>query len=159
MVENGSISPQWHHTTCGQRGGRPGSNHGQTMADRKKEKMQGRQTVGERSGDSRKYCYYLYQYFARIVSNGKYMYHSIQVLLLGCGLTETPDLSAFSRLEILDLSENDITELHSFSFTTLWSLRLLNLTNNNLTFHNTKELNQVFQGLPNLQILWCVFVP
>ena len=29
-------SPQWHHTTCGQRGGRPKSNHGQTMADRKK---------------------------------------------------------------------------------------------------------------------------
>jgi len=36
VAENGSISPQWHHTTCGQRGGRPKSNHGQTMADRKK---------------------------------------------------------------------------------------------------------------------------
>ena len=124
--------------------------------------MQGRQTVGERSGDSSKYCYYLYPYFTCIVSNSKYIYIHVPFyssLLLGCGLTETPDLSEFSRLEILDLSENDITELHSFSFTTLWSLRLLNLTNNNLTFHNTKELNQVFQGLPNLQILWCVFVP
>ena len=28
VAENGSISPQWHHTTCGQRGGRPMSNHG-----------------------------------------------------------------------------------------------------------------------------------
>jgi len=36
MAENGSISTQWHHTTCGQRGGRPKSNHRQTMADRKK---------------------------------------------------------------------------------------------------------------------------
>jgi len=36
VAENGSISPQWHHTTCGQRGGRPKSNHGQIMADRKK---------------------------------------------------------------------------------------------------------------------------
>ena len=35
VAENGSISPQWHHTTCGQRGGRPKFNHGQTMADRK----------------------------------------------------------------------------------------------------------------------------
>ena len=25
VAENGSISPQWHHTTCGQRGGRPNS--------------------------------------------------------------------------------------------------------------------------------------
>jgi len=25
VAENGSISPQWHHTTCGQRGGRPKS--------------------------------------------------------------------------------------------------------------------------------------
>ena len=33
VAENGSISPQLHHTTCGQRGGRPKSNHGQTMAD------------------------------------------------------------------------------------------------------------------------------
>jgi len=31
VAENGSISPQWHHTTCGQRGGRPKSNHGQTI--------------------------------------------------------------------------------------------------------------------------------
>ena len=38
VAENGSISPQWHHTTCGQRGGRPKSNHGQTMADRKSRK-------------------------------------------------------------------------------------------------------------------------
>ena len=36
VAENGSISLQWHHTTRGQRGGRPKSNHGQTMADRKK---------------------------------------------------------------------------------------------------------------------------
>jgi len=35
LGENGSIPPQWHHTTCGQRGGRPKFNHGQTMADRK----------------------------------------------------------------------------------------------------------------------------
>jgi len=34
VAENGSISPQWHHTICGQWGGRPKSNHGQTMADR-----------------------------------------------------------------------------------------------------------------------------
>ena len=37
--ENGSISPQWHHATCGYRGGRPKSNHGQTMAEvREKER-------------------------------------------------------------------------------------------------------------------------
>jgi len=36
VAENGSISPQWHHTTCGQLGGRPKSNHGQMIADRKK---------------------------------------------------------------------------------------------------------------------------
>jgi len=35
VAENGLIAPQWHHTTCGQRGGRPKFNHGQTMADRK----------------------------------------------------------------------------------------------------------------------------
>jgi len=35
VAENGSIYPQWHHTTCAQRGGRPKSNHGQTMADRR----------------------------------------------------------------------------------------------------------------------------
>jgi len=34
VAENGSISPQRHHITCGQRGGRPKFNHGQTMADR-----------------------------------------------------------------------------------------------------------------------------
>ena len=34
VAENGSISPQWRHTTCGQRGGRPKSTHGQTVADR-----------------------------------------------------------------------------------------------------------------------------
>ena len=33
VTENSSISPQWHHTTCEQWGGRPKSNHGQTMAD------------------------------------------------------------------------------------------------------------------------------
>jgi len=38
VAENGSISPQRHHTTCGQRGGRPKFNHGQMMADRKKKK-------------------------------------------------------------------------------------------------------------------------
>jgi len=32
VAENGSTSPQWHHTTCWNRGGRPKSNHGQTMA-------------------------------------------------------------------------------------------------------------------------------
>jgi len=32
---NGSITPQWHHTTCGDRGGRPKSSHGQTMAEQK----------------------------------------------------------------------------------------------------------------------------
>jgi len=37
-------SPQWHHTTCGHWGGRPKSNHGQTMAekntnDNRKEKV------------------------------------------------------------------------------------------------------------------------
>jgi len=36
VAEKGSISPQWHHTTCGNRGGRPKSNHGQTMAERNK---------------------------------------------------------------------------------------------------------------------------
>ena len=36
VAESGSISPPWHHTTCGQRGGRPKSNHGLTMADRNK---------------------------------------------------------------------------------------------------------------------------
>jgi len=41
VAENGSISPQWHHTTCGQWGGRPKSNHGQTMADRKKKYERG----------------------------------------------------------------------------------------------------------------------
>jgi len=35
VAENGSISPQWHHTTCGQRGGRPKFNQGQTMGDKK----------------------------------------------------------------------------------------------------------------------------
>jgi len=34
VAEHGSISPQWHHTTCVQLGGRSKSNHGQTMADR-----------------------------------------------------------------------------------------------------------------------------
>jgi len=38
VAENGSIFPQRHHTTCGQGGGRPKFNHGQTMGDRKKEK-------------------------------------------------------------------------------------------------------------------------
>jgi len=36
VAENGSISPQRHHTTCGQRGGRPKFNHGQALADSKK---------------------------------------------------------------------------------------------------------------------------
>jgi len=36
VSENGSISPQWHHTVCGQQRGRPKSYHGQTIADRKK---------------------------------------------------------------------------------------------------------------------------
>jgi len=36
VAENGSISPQRNHATCGQRGGRPKFNHGQTIADRKK---------------------------------------------------------------------------------------------------------------------------
>jgi len=35
VAENGSISPQLHRTTRGQWGGRPKSNHGQMMADRK----------------------------------------------------------------------------------------------------------------------------
>ena len=30
VAENGSIAPQWHRTTCGQRGGRPTFNYGQT---------------------------------------------------------------------------------------------------------------------------------
>jgi len=38
VAENGSISPQWHQTTCGQRGERPKFNFGQTMADRRKKK-------------------------------------------------------------------------------------------------------------------------
>jgi len=33
VTENSSIFPQWHHTTCGQRGGRPKSNHEQMMAE------------------------------------------------------------------------------------------------------------------------------
>ena len=37
VAENGSISPRWHCKTCGQRGGRPKSNHGQMMAYSKKE--------------------------------------------------------------------------------------------------------------------------
>jgi len=36
VAENGSISPQWHHPTSGQRGGRPKFSHGQTMAQIKK---------------------------------------------------------------------------------------------------------------------------
>jgi len=40
MAENGSISPQRHHTTCGQRGGRQKFNRGQTMADRKRKKKE-----------------------------------------------------------------------------------------------------------------------
>jgi len=36
VAENGSIFPQRHHTTCGQRGGRPKFNHGQMMADRER---------------------------------------------------------------------------------------------------------------------------
>ena len=36
MTKNSSISPQWHHTTCEQRGRKPKSNHGQTMAEIKK---------------------------------------------------------------------------------------------------------------------------
>jgi len=36
VAENGSISSQWHHTTCGQRGGRPKFNNGQKMASKKK---------------------------------------------------------------------------------------------------------------------------
>ena len=39
VAENGSISPQRHYTTCGQRGGRPKFNRGQMMADRKKWKL------------------------------------------------------------------------------------------------------------------------
>ena len=35
VVENGSISPQWHHTTCGQGGGRLKFNYGQTMGGKK----------------------------------------------------------------------------------------------------------------------------
>jgi len=34
VAENGSISPQWHHTTCEHQGGRPKFNHGQTMAEK-----------------------------------------------------------------------------------------------------------------------------
>jgi len=36
VAENGSISPQWHHTTFEHRGDRLKSNHGQTMAELKK---------------------------------------------------------------------------------------------------------------------------
>jgi len=36
VAENGPFSPQWHHTTCGYRGGRLKSNHGQAMAESKK---------------------------------------------------------------------------------------------------------------------------
>jgi len=35
VTENGAISPQWHHTACGQLGGRPNFNYGQTMAGKK----------------------------------------------------------------------------------------------------------------------------
>jgi len=38
MAENGSISPQLYHTTCGNWGGRPKSNHRQTMAEVKQKK-------------------------------------------------------------------------------------------------------------------------
>jgi len=41
VAENGSISSQRHHTTCGQWGGRPKFNNGQTMADRKKDRVLG----------------------------------------------------------------------------------------------------------------------
>jgi len=34
VAENGSISLQWHHTACGQRGGRPKYNYGQKMAEK-----------------------------------------------------------------------------------------------------------------------------
>jgi len=34
--------PQWHHTTCRHRGGRPKSNHGQTMAEAKQKPSLGR---------------------------------------------------------------------------------------------------------------------
>jgi len=33
LTEKGSISPQWHHATCGHRGRRPRSNHGQVMGE------------------------------------------------------------------------------------------------------------------------------
>jgi len=36
VTKNGSISSQWHRTTCGHRGGRLKSNHGQTAAERNK---------------------------------------------------------------------------------------------------------------------------
>jgi len=39
----GSISPQWHHATCGQRGGRPQFYYGQTMAEEKKSGNIGKQ--------------------------------------------------------------------------------------------------------------------
>jgi len=34
VAENDLISPQSHHTTCGQQGGRPMCNYGQTMAEK-----------------------------------------------------------------------------------------------------------------------------
>ena len=37
MAGNGSISPQWHHANCRDRGERQKSNHGQTMVGRKLE--------------------------------------------------------------------------------------------------------------------------
>ena len=37
VAENGPISPQLHHTICGQRRGRSKSNHERTMADWKKD--------------------------------------------------------------------------------------------------------------------------
>ena len=33
VAENGSISPQWHHITCGHRGGRLKPSHRHTMAE------------------------------------------------------------------------------------------------------------------------------
>ena len=35
VAENGSISPQRHHTTCGQRGGRPKFNHRRWLIEKK----------------------------------------------------------------------------------------------------------------------------
>ena len=34
VAEDGWISPQWHHSPCGHWGGRPKSNHGQTVAEK-----------------------------------------------------------------------------------------------------------------------------